>query len=403
VTDARSPAYNWPVLALLTFTGTFVAAMPVSCMPALFKEISDDLGLSLVQVGSIWGIASLAGVFVSIIGGVLSDRFGLKRIIVIFCILVGVTGALRGLSNSFFTLMLTVFLNGVVRLVIPVSVTKSVGMWFRGPKLGTAMGISAMGMGLGLTLGPMISASLVSPALGGWRNVMYVYGAVDVVMGLVWYFFGREPPAAPAEAGRPRLAPVGRTLSGLLHMKAVWLLSVGLLFRVACLMGFTGFLPLYLRDQGWEAATADGTLAAFYAMSTLMVVPLSIISDRLHSRKAILLPAAAVTTIAVGLMPLAEGNTVWLLAVAAGFFMDGFMAVIVTMLLETEGIGPAFSGMALGVIFTIAQVGSVVSPPIGNSFASSGAGMPFFFWAGLSLLSVLVLALTRETVRKTVA
>jgi MFS family permease len=397
MTFARRPAYNWPLLALLTLTGTFVAAVPVSCMPALFKEISDDLDLSLVEVGTVWGISSLAGVFVSIIAGVLSDRFGLKRILVIFCVLVGVTGALRGLSNSFFTLMFTVFLNGVVRLVVPVTVTKAVGTWFGGPRLGTAMGISAMGMGLGLTLGPMVSASVLSPLLGGWRNVLYLYGVVAVVMGLVWAIFGSEPPVAAA-AGPPRITSVRQTLSRLANMKAIWLISIGLLFRVGSIMGFTGYLPLYLRGRGWEAAAADGTLAAFYAVSTLMVVPLSLISDRLRSRKAILIPAAVLTTISVSLMPLAGGGAaVWFLVVAAGLFMDGFMAVIVVMLLETEGIGPAFSGTALGVIFTIAQVGSVISPPVGNSFAAIGPGAPFYFWAGLSLLSLLVLAAARET------
>ena len=73
-------------------------------MPVLFKEISEDLGLSLVQIGTVWGISSLAGIFVSILGGVLTDRFGIKHIVGIFCILVGITVALRGLCDSFLAL-----------------------------------------------------------------------------------------------------------------------------------------------------------------------------------------------------------------------------------------------------------------------------------------------------------
>jgi len=37
-------------------THTVAVAMPVMCMPVLFQEISEDLGLSLVQIGSIWGL-----------------------------------------------------------------------------------------------------------------------------------------------------------------------------------------------------------------------------------------------------------------------------------------------------------------------------------------------------------
>jgi CP family cyanate transporter-like MFS transporter len=401
MTFAQRYVFNWPILVLLTLTGTFAASVPVSCMPVLFKEISDDLGLSLVQIGTIWGVANLAGIFMSVIGGVISDRLGLRVLLTVFCILVGITGALRGLSDSFFTLMVTVFINGVARLVIPISVSKAIGIWFKGPRLGTAMGISAMGIGLGLTLGPMISATVVSPLVGGWRNVMYLYGALSLLVGLVWGFFGREPAAVGGTgAGPSPRAPVRATLYRLLRTRSVWLISFGMLFRIGCIMGVTGYLALYLLGQGWEPAAADGTLAIFYAVSAALVIPFSLISDRLHSRKAILIPATVLTTVAVGLMPIASGGAVWFLAVFAGMFLDGFMAITVTTLLETEGIGPSFSGTALGIIFSISQIGAVFSPPIGNSFAAVSPGTPFFFWAGLSLVSLVIVLMLRETARR---
>jgi MFS family permease len=400
MTFTQRSAFNWPLLVLLTLTGTFVVSVPVSCMPVLFKEISDDLGLSLVQIGTVWGVANLAGIFMSVLGGVISDRLGLRFLLSVFSILVGITGALRGFSDSFFTLMVTVFTNGVARLVVPISVSKAIGIWFRGPRLGTAMGISAMGIGLGLTLGPMLSATVVSPLVGGWRHVMFLYGAFSLVVGLVWSFFGREPAAAfGADAGLPLRAPLRVTLSRLVHIRELWLISFGMLFRVGCIMGVTGYLALYLLGQGWVPAAADGTLATFYAVSATLVIPFMLISDRLRSRKAILVPATVLTTVALSILPLASGAAVWVLTVLAGMTLDGFMATIVTTLLETEGIGPAFSGTALGVMFSISQVGAFFSPPIGNSFASFSPGMPFFFWAGLSLVSLVIVLMLRETAR----
>lgn len=391
------PKYRWYMLALLTATGTFVAAIGFSCMPVLFKEISDDLNLSLVQIGTVWGIASLAGIFVSIIGGVISDRFGMKPVLTVFCILVGITGSLRGFADSFFTLSATVFFNGFVRLIVPVTITKSVGIWFKGPKLGMAMGISAMGMGLGLMLGPMISASLLSPWLGGWRNVMHFYGALAVIVGLLWWIFGRERPDADTVGTGSVVLQLQQSFSKLVRLKAVWILGLTLLFRVACILGTTGYVPLYLREKGWPEASADGTLAAFYVISTLFVVPLSMLSDRLGSRKAILYPAVISATVGTAILPLVDGPAVWMLMILTGMFMDGFMATIVTMLLETEGVGPTYSGIALGMVFTIAHIGSVSSPPLGNSFASIDPGVPFFFWAGLSVVSLVFLFYVKET------
>jgi sugar phosphate permease len=392
--------YRWYLLVLMIATGAFVSAIPTSCMPVLFKEISQDLNLNLVQIGSIWGLTSLAGVLVSIIAGMLSDRFDSRFFIGIICILVGITGALRGLSNSFMTLSVTVFMNGVVRLVIPISVTRAIGMWFKGNHLGFAMGAGAMGMGFGLMLGPMISATILSPALGGWRNVMYFYGLISAVVGILWVIFGREPPQSEETLNSRSHTDIRQAFSRLLRNKGLWLLSVTLFFRTASIMGMTGYVPLYLLNRGWSSGSADGALAAFYGVSTLSVVFLSSLSDKIGSRKVILLAGLITAIVSIGLIPFVDGAVIWALMIISGMFMDGFMAILTTMLLETEGIGTVYYGTALGLSFTIAQLGSVISPPVGNSLNTINHALPFIFWAGLGILALIPFAITKETGHK---
>lgn len=36
------------------------------CLPVLFAEIAGDLGLSLVQIGLVWGIGSLPGMLAAV-------------------------------------------------------------------------------------------------------------------------------------------------------------------------------------------------------------------------------------------------------------------------------------------------------------------------------------------------
>jgi nitrate/nitrite transporter NarK len=396
MTNENQLKKQWYLLTLTVLSGAFVATLPISCMPALFKEISDDLGLSLVQIGTVWGAASLAGIFVSILAGILSDKFGVKIILILSCILTGITGSMRGFTHSFFALSFTVFLNGIVRLIVPINLTKSIGIWFKGKYLGTAMGISAVGMGLGLMLGPMISSSVLSPLLGGWRNVMHFYGIISILVGILWMLFKKESPRdKTVGAGSERL-PIRQIFSNLMRNRDLWFLGITLMFRVGCIMGMTGYLPLYLRDQGWAPANADGTLAAFYAGSTLCVVPLASLSDRLGSRKIILYPAIIITIICFSILPLVKGTSIWILMIATGIFMDGFMSICVTLALEIKGIGPALSGTALGLIFTIGQLGSVFSPPIGNSFARFNPGFPLLFWTLLSVISLFTLFPIKE-------
>jgi MFS family permease len=392
--------YRWYILALVTASGTLVASISSSCMPVLFKEISDDLGLSLVQIGTIWGLGSLAGIFVSIIAGVLSDRFGIKLVLSVFSILVGISGALRGISDSYAILAVTVFISGIFRMIIPVTLTKTIGIWFKGEKLGLAMGISAMGMGLGLMLGPLISATILSPALGGWRNVMYFYGAISVGMGILWILFGREPYQSDSTGKASDTLPLSHAFSKLIRFKALWLIGLALLLRQGCMIGMAGYLPLYLREQGWGVASAGGALATYFAVSAICVVPLSYLSDKIGSRKAILFPATLVTMACVALIPVVEGNMVWVLMVCAGIFMDSFMSVVVTMLVETRGLEMNQAGTAIGIAFAIANIGIASSPPVGNSLASINTGAPFYFWAFLSLLALLPLVLAKETGRR---
>jgi MFS family permease len=396
--DNRPSMYKWYMLALSTLTGTFVVAITASCMPVLFKEISDDLGLSLVQIGTVWGMVTLAGVFFNIPSGVISDRFGTKTVLTVLCVLVGITGALRGLSYNFLTLTITVFLNGITRTSVPVTLTRAVGIWFKGPKLGMAMGIFTVGIGFGFLLGPLVSATVLSPWLGGWRNVMYFYGAVSVVFGILWFVITKEPPGDKAvsySGGAPIIPSIVRVIK----LKPVWLFALILLFRNGEIMSIAGYLPLYLRDKFWTTAAADGTLSIFYAASTLFAIPLTIVSDRLGLRKAVLIPALLLSVVSTALIPVAPDSMIWVLMVLGGGFIDGFMALSITMLMESEGVGMENSGIAVGIVFTMGLVGAFAAPILGNSLAVIGAGVPFYLWAGMAAIAFVLFLFFKETGR----
>jgi len=398
--DGDRSSYRWYVLALAAATHTFVAAIPLSCMPVLFEEISQDLNLSLVQIGAVWGMVSLAGVFVALIGGLLGDRFGVRLVLGTACILAGVAGASRGLSGGFIGLATTVFAFGLVRAMIPVNVHKTVSMWFQGRNLGAANGVVSMGMGVGLMLGPMLSATVLSPLLGGWGHVLFLYGALSAVVGVLWFVWGKGARQDHSGACQSDAVPIGQALLRLIRIKNLWLLGLTLMLRQGCVFGMVGYLPLYLRERGWATASADGALAAFYAASTAAVIPLSLLSDRLGSRKKVLFAALLTAAVGVGLLPVVDGIAVWILMIATGIFMDGFMAVSLTMVQETEGVGPRYSGTALGLAFTMSQVGASASPPLGNSLARVTTGLPFFFWGALSAMALATLAFVKETGRR---
>jgi len=175
-----------------------------------------------------------------------------------------------------------------------------------------------------------------------------------------------------------------------------------MLGRMACDGGLTGYLPLYLRQIGWTAASADGALAAANLAGMIAAVPLALLSDRLGLRKMILFVAILATAIGVGLLSISDGAMVWVAAILGSFTRDGFMAVAITMITETEGVGAAYTGTALGLAMTLSRMGKAFSPSAGNSLAGISPGLPFIFWAALDALALFALPFVKETGQKRV-
>lgn len=388
--------YRWYVLALAALTFTFVVAMPMMCMPVLFEEISQDLDLSLVQIGAAWGIVPLAGVFVVLPGGLLGDRFGPKRVLVVACLLAGLAGALRGLSGGFITLAATLFLFGLLTAIIPPIVHKTCGVWFSGRHLGLANGVVSTGMAVGFTVGAMISATILSPLLGGWRNVLFLYGTMSVMMSALWLLTHSGPNQDELSTTYASTAPFREALSRVVRIRDVWLLGFVLAGQIGCVQGVLGYLPLHLRDTGWSGASADGALAAFHATSMVGVIPIALLSDRLGSRKAVLFGATLVLGVGVGLLSVASGAMVWALVIVAGFVRDAFMAVLMSTIIEMNRVGATYAGTALGLVLTLSRLSAFASPPIGNSLADIDASLPFVFWAALAVAGLLGFYLMKQ-------
>lgn len=381
---SSEPPYRWYMLVLSALTHTFTVAIPVMCLPVLFDEIAAELQLNLVQIGTIWGLASFPALFTSLIGGALSDRFGTRRTLVLGCTVVGVTGALRGLAPNGIVLGVTVFLFGLVRPIIPMTVHKTCGVWFSSRQLGVANGVASMGMALGFMLGSMFSATVLSPWLGGWRNVLLVYGGISIVFSLPWYLSRTHPADTKPSDGSHQSGAFMRSIRHVGSIRNVWLLGIALLAIGGSIQGLLGYLPLYLRAEGWNAASADGALATFHAVSMAGAIPFAFWSDRLRSRRRALLLATLFTISGSILLVFSHGFMVWVAVIAAGCIRDGFMAVFITLIIEIKEIGAAYAGTAIGFVLSFIGLGNLLAPPMGNSLAALHPGAPFLFWAGLA-------------------
>jgi MFS family permease len=392
--------YKWYLLFLAALTSCVVVALQPISMSVLFYEISAELDLTLVQVGFIWGFGTMPLILTGILAGAAGDRFGPKRILVLGTLLSGMAGALRGLSADFATLVISVGVLGAVTPFVIMSAMKTTGIWFPREKLGLATGMISMGMALGFLLGSLLSATVMSPWLGGWRNVFFFYGAISALFIIPWFFSRPRPAAIPAAAGQPASAPgamltMRQAVGYVARQRNAWLLGLALLGMGGSIQGLLGYLPLYLRDLGWPPVQADGALASFHTVSLIAALPIALFSDRIGSRKKVLFGSIIMIMTGIFMLSFAGGLAIWAAVLLAGTTRDGSMALFMAMIIETEGIGPAYAGTATGFLTIFAGIGGLLAPPIGNSMAAISTGAPFLFWAALVVFSLGCLALTR--------
>ena len=397
--DRHDSPYRWVILAMVTLSGFLVMGFPTTGLSALFSEIADSLDLSLVDIGVIWGVGSLMGIFTALIGGSLIDQFGTRRTLVTLCLLTGITGAARGFAFDFWSLFLWSFFFGMVQPILPMNFVKLNREWFRSGQLGFASGVMSAGFATGLMLGSRLSATVLSPLLGGWRAVLIFLGLCAIVIAVLWAI--AHPPVERRRGAKPRLGKIIRNYRYVARFRELWVIAMAVFGVLGVMRGLGGYVPTYLREIGWTPENADTAMTVFFFCSLIGVVPLSHLSDRLGNRRLLMAFGTSMMTIGCALMYFV-GDSFWgvMLAMAiGGFCFDSFMALKGAATTEVEGLDFALMGSALGFVGMLQNIGSSFVPPLGNTLSANALNAPFLLWAGSGLFATLVLLSYRR--RKT--
>ncbi len=396
VSSALRSNYKWYILVLAMLTYGLLAGSARMCLPVLFKEISTDLNLSPVSLGTIWGMDPLAGIFVGLPSGLLVDRFGIKRTLTVVCLLGALFCALRGFSSNFATLAVTTFFFGAMTAMTPTIVPKAAAVWFERRQFGLTNALLNIASSLGGMAVTMTAATVLSPALGGWRNVLFLLAGPPIVIGLLWLFTGREPARSETQYASASGVPLRESLSQVIRNREVWVIGLILFVVMGGFIGFAGYFPLYLRNIGWSTVAADGAFTAYNGAFMAGVIPMTLLANRLRNYTGVFFVSLAITVVLFGLVPFVNGAALWVLVIVGNFLRAGIFTVSTVMVFDIPGIGKTYGGTAMGLTSSIGMAGACLAPPLGNSFADFSPGAPFFFWAGLSVIGLPLFLFLRK-------
>ena len=394
--DRHNSPYRWVILAMVTFSGFIMMGFPTTGLSALFSEIADSLDLDLIDIGVIWGVGTVMGIFTSLLGGAFIDLFGTRRTLVVLSLATGITGALRGFAFDFWSLFLFSFLFGMVQPILPMNFVKLNREWFASRQLGFAAGVMSAGFATGLMLGSRLSATVLSPMLGGWRGVLIFLGGCAIVLAIIWAIV--HPPSERRESKRLDTREIIRNLRYVMRFRELWVITLAVFGVLGLMRGLVGYVPTYLREIGWAVVDADTAITVFFLCSLIGVVPISHLSDRLGNRRLVMAFGCTMMSLGTALM-FFVGDHFWgvMLAMAvAGFCFDSFMALKGASITEVEGLDVALMGSALGFGGVLQNLGSTVTPPLGNTLTTIDLQVPFLLWAASGVFAVVILLSYRK-------
>lgn len=394
--------YKWYILMLATAIAALVVGAERMCLPPLFTEITESLNMSMTQMLTVWAMDPLAGVFTSLGAGLLIDKFGVKRTLATACLLAGITGGLRGISVGFPSMAVTMFIFGLLAAAMPTLLAKVTAIWFMGQRLALANSILAVGATSGSMLGIITSATILSPLLGGWRYVLFLYGIPPVLLGLLWFITAREPYRGKTRTAEVSQVTFREALSRVIRIKSVWIIGFVSMGAMGAFISMSGYLPTYLRAVGWDGAAADSALTVLIGMTAISSIPMGIISDRLGSRKAVLVPSLFLVAVTLGAIPFFDGSAVWVLIVVNGLLRGSMSPLLTSLVVEQEGVGARYAGTAIGVVLSLGMIGGSFTPPLGGVIADVyGGGAALLTWAAISMVSLVGLFFVKEAPRNT--
>jgi cyanate permease len=353
-----------------------------------------DLQLTYSQMGVILGSWQLVYIFFAQPAGIIIDRIGPYKSLMIGITVISASAALRWFANSFFSLFLLVALFGIGGPMISIGLPKLTSLWFIGRERGTASGIIPTGNAIGGMVTLSLTNSTLIPWLSDWKIVFLIYSGISFTIGAIWFVFGHRTPNISPDHQVPQrnLWHVMRTL---FQHKNIWLIVVIGITSFLAGHGLSNWLPTILEVKGImpnDAGYMISILKLFGILGSLLIPRLQYL---LRSKKK----AIALTLFSLGLsiatIALADGAILWMAMALSGIMMRGLLPLLTVTLMDLPEVGPSRMGIIGGLYFSIGEIGGFGGPFIlGLSKELTNSFVPgLMFFAFVSEIAILLTVL----------
>jgi MFS transporter, ACDE family, multidrug resistance protein len=368
---------------------TLMAVLGTSSITPAFPTIARELGVSSGQVGLLITVFTLPGILMTPVLGILSDRYGRKKILVPALLLFGLAGGACAFARSFDILLAFRFFQGVGAAALGTLNVTVIGDIYEGRERSSALGYNSSVLSVGTASYPAIGGLLAT--LGWFYPFFLPFLAIPIALVVLFSLHNPEP------LNDERLKDyLGSVWENLRDREVLGLVGASLLTFIVLFGPQISYLPILMNARFDAPSYVIGLVLSGASLTTALTsTQLGRLTERFSEkgllRVAFVLYAVALTVVAfVPSLPLLVLPAI-LFGVAQGINLPNVFSLLNAHApSENRGAFMATNGMSL-------RAGQTIGPIFMASAAGAlGLTGAYLVAAGLALVAfVLVFAFVR--------
>jgi MFS family permease len=366
--------YAW----VIAFTGTLVTVLAHGfgrmSYSVILPSMREGLSLNYTQVGLI-GTGNFIGYLcLAMLGGFMAARFGVRKVVFVSLLVIGVTLFLTGFSNSFSFAFVTRLFTGAGNGGAYVPIMALPAAWFVSGKRGLGTGIVSGGIGVGLFLSGVLLPGVISHfAIDGWRYAWFFMGAIVFILSFLCFRFLRNSPSEKGVStyGGEEAVRTGPKViffsawKDVLREPEIWKLGiVYFMYGFSYVIYLTFFIAYLCKECGMSSAAAGWVFGLLGLCSIFSGVIWGGISDLFGRRHGSIL-AYLVLGLSYLLFAVWRDQTGFVIS-AVIFGLTAWSIPTIMAAASGDAVGSKLAPAGLGIITVFFGIGQALGPVAGG-------------------------------------
>ncbi len=381
-------------MLLLIWLMMFVAYLDRINISVAGPTIQSALHISPTAFGAVLSAFTFGYAILQIPGGILADRFGAKKLLVIALVWWSIFTGMTGMAMSIGFLITARVLFGVGEGLENGAQFKLIGDFFPSHQRSAASGLFLTSIALGPAVVAPLAVWLLKVA--GWHAMFYWFIVPGIIMAiLIGFLIPHKPAEGVVHTEITNRKGLKATWADVMAHPTIWLAFFAYLFFNVAFWGLLGWMPSYLSQARHITLSALGMDASLpYWFGFLGLVILGILGNKLLYRFRASMIAVSYLLAGVSLYIAYTTGTVGGSVVglcAAAFFLYGGFGPIWGVALDL--LPDSLRGTFTGFVNFGGQIGGFIAPLIigGIVSATHSFNDGFLFMIGGVVLAAIAL------------